>query len=57
MKTVGKVDTLVIVDMDGSALTNIGNHGLGGLVRNHEGNFCFGIYEIMGVRSIERVTC
>jgi hypothetical protein len=35
----------MILNVDGSALTNLGKVGFGGLVCNHDGTFQFGLYE------------
>jgi len=36
----------MILNVDGSALTNPGKAGFGGLVRNHDGTFQFGFYGV-----------
>nr|KYP44262.1 14.7 kDa ribonuclease H-like protein [Cajanus cajan] len=39
----------VTLNVDGSALTNPGDSGYGGLVRDHEGKFILGFYGSIGV--------
>ena len=42
----------MILNVDGSALTNPGKAGFGGLVRNHDGTFQFGFYGSVGLSNI-----
>lgn len=41
--------TSVVLNVDGSALTNPGKAGFGGLVRNSDGEFVFGFYGSAGL--------
>jgi len=42
----------MILNVDGSALTNLGKVGFGGLVHNHDGTFQFGFYGSVGLSNI-----
>jgi hypothetical protein len=47
----GDKDTMIL-NVDGSALTNPGKAGYGGLIRKHDGSFQLGFFDSVGISNI-----
>ena len=47
----GDEDTMIL-NVDGSALTNPGKAGFGGLIRKHDGSFQLGFFGSVGISNI-----